>query len=59
MAELVPIAAPADQAEGTEMVVGTWFKKRGRVRHPERAAARDHHRQGDGGDRGPRHRHPP
>ena len=26
MPELVPIAAPADQAEGTEMVVGTWFK---------------------------------
>ncbi len=29
MAELVPIAAPADQAEGTEMVVGTWFKQVG------------------------------
>ena len=26
MAELIAIAAPADQAEGTEMVVGTWFK---------------------------------
>ena len=26
MAELVAIAAPADQAEGTEMVVGTWLK---------------------------------
>ena len=29
MAELVPIAAPADQAEGTEMVVGTWLKNVG------------------------------
>ena len=29
MAELIPIAAPADQAEGTEMVVGTWFKNVG------------------------------
>jgi len=29
MADLVPIAAPAHQAEGTEMVVGTWFKKVG------------------------------
>ena len=26
MADLVPIAAPADQEEGTEMVVGTWLK---------------------------------
>jgi 2-oxoglutarate dehydrogenase E2 component (dihydrolipoamide succinyltransferase) len=26
MAELIAISAPADQAEGTEMVVGTWFK---------------------------------
>jgi 2-oxoglutarate dehydrogenase E2 component (dihydrolipoamide succinyltransferase) len=26
MPELVAITAPADQAEGTEMVVGTWFK---------------------------------
>ncbi len=26
MAELIAIAAPPDQAEGTEMVVGTWFK---------------------------------
>ena len=26
MPELVAIAAPADQAEGTEMVVGTWLK---------------------------------
>jgi 2-oxoglutarate dehydrogenase E2 component (dihydrolipoamide succinyltransferase) len=26
MAELVAIAAPADQEEGTEMVVGTWLK---------------------------------
>jgi 2-oxoglutarate dehydrogenase E2 component (dihydrolipoamide succinyltransferase) len=26
MAELIPIVAPADQAEGTEMVVGTWLK---------------------------------
>jgi 2-oxoglutarate dehydrogenase E2 component (dihydrolipoamide succinyltransferase) len=29
MAELIAIAAPADQAEGTEMVVGTWFKQVG------------------------------
>jgi 2-oxoglutarate dehydrogenase E2 component (dihydrolipoamide succinyltransferase) len=29
MAELVAIAAPADQAEGTEMVMGTWFKQVG------------------------------
>lgn len=29
MAELIPIAAPADQAEGTEMVVGTWLKRVG------------------------------
>ena len=29
MAELVAIAAPADQAEGTEMVVGTWLKNVG------------------------------
>jgi len=29
MAELIAIAAPADQAEGTEMVVGTWFKNVG------------------------------
>jgi 2-oxoglutarate dehydrogenase E2 component (dihydrolipoamide succinyltransferase) len=29
MADLVAIAAPADQAEGTEMVVGTWFKNVG------------------------------
>ena len=29
MAELIPIAAPADQAEGTEMVVGTWLKNVG------------------------------
>ena len=29
MPELVPIAAPADQAEGTEMVVGTWLKNVG------------------------------
>jgi len=29
MAELVPIAAPADQEEGTEMVVGTWLKSVG------------------------------
>jgi 2-oxoglutarate dehydrogenase E2 component (dihydrolipoamide succinyltransferase) len=26
MAELIPIVAPAEQAEGTEMVVGTWLK---------------------------------
>jgi len=29
MAELVAIAAPTEQAEGTEMVVGTWFKNVG------------------------------
>src|SRR6476646_254694 len=29
MAELVPISAPADQEEGTEMVVGTWLKNVG------------------------------
>jgi 2-oxoglutarate dehydrogenase E2 component (dihydrolipoamide succinyltransferase) len=29
MAELIAIAAPADQAEGTEMVMGTWFKQVG------------------------------
>jgi 2-oxoglutarate dehydrogenase E2 component (dihydrolipoamide succinyltransferase) len=29
MVELIAIAAPADQAEGTEMVVGTWFKQVG------------------------------
>ena len=29
MADLVPIAAPADQEEGTEMVVGTWLKRVG------------------------------
>jgi 2-oxoglutarate dehydrogenase E2 component (dihydrolipoamide succinyltransferase) len=29
MGELVAIAAPADQAEGTEMVVGTWLKNVG------------------------------
>jgi len=29
MAELVAIAAPADQEEGTEMVVGTWLKSVG------------------------------
>jgi 2-oxoglutarate dehydrogenase E2 component (dihydrolipoamide succinyltransferase) len=29
MAKLVAIAAPADQAEGTEMVVGTWLKNVG------------------------------
>jgi 2-oxoglutarate dehydrogenase E2 component (dihydrolipoamide succinyltransferase) len=29
MAELIEIAAPADQAEGTEMVVGTWLKRVG------------------------------
>jgi 2-oxoglutarate dehydrogenase E2 component (dihydrolipoamide succinyltransferase) len=29
MAELVAIAAPADQEEGTEMVVGTWLKNVG------------------------------
>ena len=29
MAELIPIAAPAEQAEGTEMVVGTWLKNLG------------------------------
>ncbi len=29
MAELVAIVAPADQAEGTEMVVGTWLKNVG------------------------------
>ena len=29
MAELIPIAAPAEQAEGTEMVVGTWLKRVG------------------------------
>jgi 2-oxoglutarate dehydrogenase E2 component (dihydrolipoamide succinyltransferase) len=29
MAELIAVAAPADQAEGTEMVVGTWFKQVG------------------------------
>ncbi len=29
MAELVAFAAPADQAEGTEMVVATWFKRVG------------------------------
>src|SRR5687768_11984773 len=29
MAELVAFTAPADQAEGTEMVVATWFKKVG------------------------------
>jgi len=29
MAELIPIAATADQEEGTEMVVGTWLKSVG------------------------------
>jgi 2-oxoglutarate dehydrogenase E2 component (dihydrolipoamide succinyltransferase) len=29
MAELIPITAPADQEEGTEMVVGTWLKRVG------------------------------
>ncbi len=29
MAPLVDVAVPADQAEGTEMVVGTWFKQVG------------------------------
>jgi 2-oxoglutarate dehydrogenase E2 component (dihydrolipoamide succinyltransferase) len=29
MADLVAIAAPADQEEGTEMVVGTWLKRVG------------------------------
>jgi 2-oxoglutarate dehydrogenase E2 component (dihydrolipoamide succinyltransferase) len=29
MGELIAVAAPADQAEGTEMVVGTWFKQVG------------------------------
>ncbi len=29
MAELVAIAAPADQEEGTEMVVGSWLKQVG------------------------------
>jgi 2-oxoglutarate dehydrogenase E2 component (dihydrolipoamide succinyltransferase) len=29
MAELVDVAVPTDQAEGTEMVVGTWFKQIG------------------------------
>jgi len=29
MAELVDVAVPTDQAEGTEMVVGTWFKRIG------------------------------
>ena len=29
MTELIAIAAPADQDEGTEMVVGTWFKNVG------------------------------
>jgi 2-oxoglutarate dehydrogenase E2 component (dihydrolipoamide succinyltransferase) len=29
MAELIAITAPADQAEGTEMVVGTWLKNVG------------------------------
>ena len=29
MAELIPIAAPAEQAEGTEMVVGSWLKQVG------------------------------
>jgi 2-oxoglutarate dehydrogenase E2 component (dihydrolipoamide succinyltransferase) len=29
MAELIAIAAPAEQAEGTEMVVGTWLKNVG------------------------------
>jgi 2-oxoglutarate dehydrogenase E2 component (dihydrolipoamide succinyltransferase) len=29
MAELIAVAAPADQAEGTEMVVGTWLKNVG------------------------------
>jgi 2-oxoglutarate dehydrogenase E2 component (dihydrolipoamide succinyltransferase) len=29
MAELIAIAAPAEQAEGTEMVVGTWLKRVG------------------------------
>src|SRR5882672_897810 len=29
MAELVAIVAPAEQAEGTEMVVGTWLKNVG------------------------------
>jgi 2-oxoglutarate dehydrogenase E2 component (dihydrolipoamide succinyltransferase) len=29
MGELIAIAAPADQAEGTEMVVGTWLKNVG------------------------------
>ena len=29
MAELIPIAAPAEQAEGTEMVVGAWLKNVG------------------------------
>lgn len=31
MAELVAFAAPTDQAEGTEMVVATWFKNVGDV----------------------------
>jgi 2-oxoglutarate dehydrogenase E2 component (dihydrolipoamide succinyltransferase) len=29
MAELIAVVAPADQAEGTEMVVGTWLKSVG------------------------------
>ena len=29
MAELIAIVAPADQGEGTEMVVGTWLKNVG------------------------------
>ena len=29
MAELITISAPTEQTEGTEMVVGTWFKKVG------------------------------
>ena len=29
MADLIAITAPADQTEGTEMVVGTWLKKVG------------------------------
>jgi 2-oxoglutarate dehydrogenase E2 component (dihydrolipoamide succinyltransferase) len=31
MAQLVDVAVPADQAEGTEMVVGTWFKQVGEM----------------------------
>jgi len=29
MADLIAITAPADQEEGTEMVVGTWLKQVG------------------------------